>query len=129
MKRLHRSEKKQDWKLSGCALLGGALGDVRVALGELVDPACGIDELLLTREEWMAGGTNADFQVLPRRAGVIRRAARAVDRGFAIIGMNAVFHGLEKGARNLVGPGFSAIKKSGIFRLTFPRDKCQSHLQ
>jgi hypothetical protein len=120
MTRLHRSEKVTVGKLSGssCAFFGGALGNVRVALGELVDAARGIDKLLFTREKRVAGGANTDFQVLTGGAGLIRRATRAVNRGFAIIGMNAVFHGLEKGARKLVDPGLCAMKKSGIFRLT-----------
>ena len=114
-----------DWKLSGRALLGGALGHVGVALRELVDAACGVDELLFTREERMAGGANTDFQVLPGRAGLIRSTARAVDRGFAIIGMNAVFHGLEKGARNLDALLFCAIKMSGIFGVTSTGGQCE----
>ena len=67
------------------------------ALGEFLDAPRGIDELLLAGEVGMAGRADADLEVAFRAAGVVGRAAGAVDRGFFVVGMNICFHGLEKG--------------------------------
>ena len=67
------------------------------ALGEFLDATGSIDELLLAREERVAGGADADLQIAFRAARVVGRAAGAVDRRFFIVGMNICFHGLEKG--------------------------------
>jgi hypothetical protein len=63
-----------------------------IAAGELLDAARRVDELLLTCEKRMAGSADANFDVAPRRAGMINRAARADDIGFLIFRMDARFH-------------------------------------
>ena len=74
--RLHRAGK--GWvKLSLLAALRAA--DARVTARELLDPASGIDELLLAREKRVASGANADLQFAAGGAGVIDRAASARD--------------------------------------------------
>ena len=60
---------------------------------ELVDSACGIDEALFSRVEGVAGGTDADTDVLHCAAGVINSTASAGDRGFVGFGMDSFFHG------------------------------------
>ena len=64
----------------------------------------GIDEFLFAREKRMAGGADADFNVLFGRAGVINRAARANDIGLLIIWMNVCLH-VQKRAQNLAVKG------------------------
>ena len=78
------------------ALFLGARLHACVAPRELLDPAGGIDELLLTGEEGVAGGTDADFQIPFRRAGVIDRAAGTANGGLGVVGMNLCFHGWKK---------------------------------
>ena len=71
-----------------------------VTAGEFFYASGGIDELLFTREKWMASGTNTDLNITTRRAGVIDRAAGADDIGLVIFWMNARFH-IQKRAGNL----------------------------
>ena len=59
---------------------------------EFLDPAGGIDEFLFAGEKRMTSSTNADFNIVPRRAGMIHRATRANDVGLVILWMNACFH-------------------------------------
>ena len=94
--------------------LGALLAALRtcVTARELLDTACGIDELLLTSEERVAGSANTDLDVPTGRTGVIRRTARAVDRGGIVVRMNFSFHGWRKRARNLTTVVNSANKKS-----------------
>ena len=73
-----------------------------VAARELLDAARGIDELLFAREKRMASGTNADFNITPRRARVVNRAASAADFRLVIFRMNGRFHVQER-TRNLCG--------------------------
>jgi hypothetical protein len=72
-----------------------------VAAGEFFDAPGRIDEFLLAGEKWMTSGTNTDFNIATRRAGVIHRAARAHNISLVILWMNVCFH-LQKGARNLI---------------------------
>ena len=73
--------------------LGGAGSPHRaVATLEFVHTACRINKFLLAREKGMACGTNADFDVVLRRAGAIRGATRAADDGIDVIGMNGLLH-------------------------------------
>ena len=55
---------------------------------ELVDAASGIEELLFTREKRMAGGANADFDIVVRRTSAISRAASTCDHGLVVFRMN-----------------------------------------
>src|ERR1022692_4712341 len=64
-----------------------------VALRELVDAARGVHEALFACEERMAGGADADAEVLHRGACVINRAAGAGDGGLVGFGMDSFFHG------------------------------------
>src|SRR3989338_7415699 len=67
-------------------------GLLRILAAELLDAPCGIDELLLAAEERMAAGADLHVDRLAGRAGVVDRPARATDRAFDVLGMNAVFH-------------------------------------
>src|SRR4051794_40459382 len=60
-----------------------------VALAEAIDATCSVDELLRTRVERVAVRTDVDLEVTARRTGDKRVAARTVDRGRRILGMNA----------------------------------------
>src|SRR5688572_32687495 len=62
-------------------------------LGEPLDPALGVDELLSTSEERMAGG--ADFQVQLRlgRAGFERVSTRAASLDLLILRVDTFLHG------------------------------------
>ena len=82
-------------------LLGAGSFGAAVTAGKFLDPACGIDKLLFAGEKWMTSGTNTDFNIATRRAGVIHRAARAHNIGIVILWMNPCFH-LQKGARNVI---------------------------
>src|SRR5882724_8187748 len=73
-----------------------------VAARELLDATRGIDELLFACEKRMASGTNADFNITPRRARVVNRAARAPDFRLVIFRMNGRFHVRER-TGNLCG--------------------------
>ena len=73
-----------------------------VAARELLDATRGIDELLFACEKRMASGTNADFNITPRRARVVNRAASAADFRLVIFRMNGRFHVRER-TRNLCG--------------------------
>jgi hypothetical protein len=71
-----------------------------VAARELLDSAGRIDEFLFAREKRMAGGANADFNITPRRTGVIDGTTGADDVGLIILRMNVRLH-VQKRARNL----------------------------
>ena len=79
----------------GCAELrsGAACDGGAVTLGEFIDATGGIDEALLTGEERMATGADADADVLRCGLGVINRAAGAGDGGFVNRWMTFFFHG------------------------------------
>jgi hypothetical protein len=85
-----------------------------VTAGEFLDPPGGIDELLFTGEERMAGRADADLDVALRGTGVIDGAARARNRRFAIVGMNICFHGLKR-EWNIVSKAEPANKNSRYF--------------
>jgi hypothetical protein len=72
--------------------LRGAGLHARVSAREFFDAPGGIDELLLAGKERMARRADADLDVAPRRARMVRGAASAVDRRFDVIGMNICFH-------------------------------------
>ena len=77
----------------GCGLLA-------ITFVEAIDAPCGIDQLLLTREERVAGRTDFDVQVaLAGGAGLERLAAGAANSDFVIFGVNSWFHSwsLSKG--------------------------------
>ena len=67
-----------------------------VAARELLDATRGIDELLFAREKRMASSANADFNITPRRARVVNRAASAADFRLVIFWMNGRFHVQER---------------------------------
>jgi hypothetical protein len=71
-----------------------------VAAGEFFHTSGSVDEFLLASEKRMAGGADADSNILFGRAGVINRAAGANHIGLLIIGMNLRLH-VEKQAQNL----------------------------
>ena len=71
-----------------------------VTAREFFHAARRVDEFLFAREKRMASGADADFNIAPRRARVIDRAASANDIGIKILWMNARFH-VWKRARNL----------------------------
>ena len=71
-------------------------GSGRVALGKLLDASCGVDELLFTREEGVAGGTDPDAKITPCGTGRVSGPAGASDVGLFVAGMNIGFHGVEK---------------------------------
>jgi hypothetical protein len=61
---------------------------------EAFDAACGVEQLLLAREEWVAVGANFDAQhvALHCGLGLKRMSASAVNVNFVVIGMDAGFH-------------------------------------
>ena len=63
----------------------------------------------------MAGSADADLDIALRGTGVVDRAARARNRGFAIVGMNICFHGFKKGGWSIVSKAQPAIKNSRYF--------------
>jgi hypothetical protein len=64
-----------------------------VTLVKAVNASRGIDQLLLTRKEWMASRTDFDVQVtFASRARLKRLAARAGDGYFDVFWMNSWFH-------------------------------------
>ena len=74
---------------------GGAFGCrfLAVTFVEAIDASCGIDQLLLTRKERVAGRTDFDVQVaLAGGAGLERLAAGAANGNLVIFGMNSWFH-------------------------------------
>ena len=71
-----------------------------VAAGEFFHTSGSVDEFLLASKKRMAGGADADSNILFGRAGVINRAAGANHIGLLIIGMNVRLH-VEKPAQNL----------------------------
>src|SRR5262249_3510188 len=72
----------------GLSLLRG------VALLEPPDAAGRVDQLLLPREERVAGRAYLDSQVLLRRTGREGVPARAMDHDLDVFGMNALLHGV-----------------------------------
>lgn len=95
---------------SGLILL--ALGDL-LALTEFVDAAGRIHELLLAREERMAGRADLNRDLRDGRSGRERAAARAVHAGLGVpFGVNLLFHSqniISAGAR-----GRSAKAQEGV---------------
>jgi hypothetical protein len=84
------------------SFFGGARGlGAAVAPGKFFHATRSVDEFLFASEKWMTSGTNTDFNIATRRAGVIHRAARAHNISLVILWMNVCFH-LQKGARNLI---------------------------
>jgi hypothetical protein len=79
----------------GCWLRATKL-HAAVTLRELLNAACGIDELLLTREERMAGGADTDFQTTAGRTGVIDSATRAGNGCGLVIRMDVGFHNASR---------------------------------
>ena len=72
----------------------GLLRELRVALLEHVDAAFRVDHRLLTREIRVARGAGVHLHLRLRGAGVDDVAARARDRGVAVLRMDAFFHNL-----------------------------------
>jgi hypothetical protein len=63
-----------------------------VAAREFLDSARRIDEFLFAGEKRMAGGADADFNIPPRRTGVIDGTTGADDVGLVILRMNVRLH-------------------------------------
>lgn len=63
-----------------------------IAARVFLDASRGIDELLFPGEKRMAGGADANFNVLLGGAGVVDSTARAGDVGLEILWMNVRFH-------------------------------------
>ena len=96
-----RKPRKHSGLYNELSLLLGAGGfGATVAASKFLDPACGIDKLLLAREKGMTSGTNADLNIATRGASVIHRAACAHHISLVIFWMNTCFH-LLNGARNV----------------------------
>lgn len=82
-------EKKEVW----LGFLDGACDANRaIALLEFVNAASRIDKFLLAGEEGMAGGADAELDVLPSGACFIGGAACAHDHGLLVIWMNFWLH-------------------------------------
>src|SRR6185369_14625995 len=74
---------------------GGGFGSgfLAVTLVKAIDASCGIDQLLFTRKERVAGRTDFDVQVtLLVGASLECLAARTADGDFNVFGMNSWFH-------------------------------------
>lgn len=76
--------------------------DAAVAAGEFFDSSGGIDELLLTGKERMAGGTDTDFNVCAGRAGAVGGSTSADDGRLDVFGMDISFHGCSEVAERLL---------------------------
>lgn len=59
---------------------------------ELVNAPCGVDKLLLSGEERVACGTNADLDVFAGGPCAICRTTGTKDDGLAVVGMNIRLH-------------------------------------
>jgi hypothetical protein len=69
-------------------------GRLTVAAAEFIHPARRIDDLLLTRIEWVARGANFHVQIAAGGGvGLERIAATAGHFDGFIVGMNVSFHG------------------------------------
>ena len=80
-----------------------------VAAAELVNAAGGVDESLLARIEWVAGGADFDMEVLAQGGpGLERIAATTADDDGRIGGVDFWLHGVVPGKR------WRAKNKSGI---------------
>src|SRR5215467_7102633 len=75
----------------------GGLGRLPgVLLAEFLDPACGVDDLLLARVERVAGGAHFDVQFLAQRGTGRKGVPAAADHlDFLVFGMDLFFHGLS----------------------------------
>lgn len=60
------------------------------------DASCGVDKLLLARKERMARCANAHFDVGTCRTCAICGAARAMNGGLVVFGVNICFHGQKR---------------------------------
>ena len=76
------------------ARTSAALALAAETLLELLDPACGVDKALLTREKRMALGADADLQVFDGRTRLVDCSTGAGDCRCDVVGMNFFFHGL-----------------------------------
>ena len=64
----------------------------RIALGELLDAACRVEQLLLAGKERMAIGADFHMDIGLGRAGKYGIAARAENRTLAVLGMGILLH-------------------------------------
>src|SRR5204862_1390696 len=78
--------------LGGRLLLGRGRGGVGVLLLEAIDAALGVDQLLLAGEEGVAVAADVEVQVAVRGPGLPGGAARAVDLGGGVGGMDVLAH-------------------------------------
>jgi len=79
------------------------------AAGELLDATSGIDKFLLAGEKGMAGGANAEADILLGGACMIDRAAGADDLAFHVFGVDIGFHGSRETYLNLSGEQASIL--------------------
>lgn len=94
-KSVQAKRRPEDRRQAGAKLLlprAGRRGGA-VTPREFLDAASGVDELLLAGKEGMAGGADADLNVLLGGTSVIDRSAGAGNLGLAIIRVNVRFHG------------------------------------
>src|SRR5262249_28735304 len=118
-------DRGRPWRPSGRSARRRRARVLLVPLLEALDAACGIDQLLAAGEEGMAARADLDAQVLPRRAGLERRAARTDHRNLVVLGMNLAFNGgtsspggKYRGRRRIVAarvkePGQSPFSQAG----------------
>ena len=87
--------KFQVEKLGSCRKLrlGPPSFCVAVTLGELLNPTSGVDKLLLTSEERVAGRADTNLDVLLRRTGLVGSTTGAGDHRIVVLWVNFIFHG------------------------------------
>ena len=90
--------------MSGLESPEGSLARCRgsVFLAELVDAACGVEDLLLARVERVAARADFDLEVVSQsRPRLECVTARAGDADFFVFGMRIGFHGFSLSGRSL----------------------------
>ena len=95
--------KFQVEKLGSCRKLrlGPPSFCVAVTLGELLNPTSGVDKLLLTSEERVAGRADTNLDVLLRRTGLVGSTTGAGDHRIVVLWVNFIFHGRRVRLKNL----------------------------
>ncbi len=88
----HLCRCRVDFKPKKNLFLGRAATGSRVLLLEAIDATLGVDELVFSREERMAVGTNFHVKTAPGRFGLDAVATGADDAGWRVNGVNFLFH-------------------------------------